>query len=223
MNLPRRRPPTSALVYLALAVALSCGAAALMDSYARQLRATRPDVGPPTEVVVAAASLPRGTVLGVDDLETATIPATLLPPGSMLAPDGVTGRELVADIARGEILTTTRLAGADAGPLSALVPAGLRAFSIPVAVTPGSVSPGDLIDVIGTFGANGGRPYTDTVASGLEIVLVSAPRSGSITTASTSEAPNGTVTVLADPITVESLARAAATGIVSFAVVGADG
>ena len=73
---------------------------------------------------------------------------------------------LIADIAEGEILTGTRLARSGVGPLSALVPSGLRAFSLPAAVSPGSLAPGDLIDVVGTFGANGGRPYTDTVASG---------------------------------------------------------
>ena len=92
---------------------------------------------------------------------------------------------------------------------------------MPAVVAPGSLAPGDLIDVIATFGANGGRPYTDTVASELQVVRVSAGEGGGIGGTSSSGA-GGTITVLADPTTVEALARAIATGIVSYAVLGPD-
>ncbi len=171
---------------------------------------------------MAAAPLARGSVLDADDVEAASIPASLVPPGSIRTADQAEGRVLVADIAAGEIVTGTRLGRSGAGSLSALVPSGLRAFSLPVAISPGSLVPGDLIDVIATFGVNGGRPYTDAVASGLQVVRVSPIRSGAVATAGSSGGPAGTVTVLADPDTVEALARAAATGIVSFAVIGPE-
>jgi pilus assembly protein CpaB len=209
------------MVFFALAVALSLGAAGFVGSYARRLQLTRPDVGPPTAVVMAAGALTRGAVLANDDVMAASIPSSLVPPGSLTSPDQAAGRVLVADIAEGEILTGTRLGRSGVGPLSALVPAGLRAFSFPTTIESGSLARGDLIDVIATFGANGGRPYTDTVASGLQVVLVAAEDSG-IAGASSSGTPSGSITVLADPDTVEALARAAATGIVSFAVIGPD-
>ena len=222
MNLLRRRPPPSSVVFFCMALVLSVGAAGLMASYARRLQVTRPDVGVPTAVLMAAASLPRGTMLDAGDVEAASVPASLVPPGSLTSPGQAEGRVLVADIARGEIVTGSRLARSGVGRLSALVPAGLRAFTLPVAIPPGSLASGDLIDVVATFGANGGRPYTDSVASALEVVGVSSPRSGDTVTSVSSTGPAGTVTVLADPATVEVLARAAATGIVSFAVIGPD-
>ena len=222
MNLLRRRPPPSSVVFFCMALVLSVGAAGLMASYARRLQVTRPDVGVPTAVLMAAASLPRGTTLDAGDVEAASVPASLVPPGSLTSPGQAEGRVLVADIARGEIVTGSRLARSGVGRLSALVPAGLRAFTLPVAIPPGSLASGDLIDVVATFGANGGRPYTDSVASALEVVGVSSPRSGDTVTSVSSTGPAGTVTVLADPATVEVLARAAATGIVSFAVIGPD-
>ena len=222
MNLLRRRPPPSSVVFFCVALVLSVGAAGLMASYARRLQVTRPDVGGPTAVLMATASLPRGTMLDAGDVEAASVPSSLMPPGSLTSPGQAEGRVLVADIARGEIVTGSRLARSGVGRLSALVPAGLRAFTLPVAIPPGSLASGDLIDVIATFGANGGRPYTDSVASALEVVGVSAPRGGDTVTSVSSTGPAGTVTVLADPATVEVLARAAATGIVSFAVIGPD-
>lgn len=220
MNL--RRPPTSAIVYAGLAIALSLSAAVSMAAYARHLGVTRPDVGPPMSVVVATTPLVRGTVLDADDVGVVDTPSALAPPGSVGAVDEAEGRVLVADIAEGEILTVTRLARAGAGPLSALVPAGLRAFSLPTSVASGSLVPGDLIDVIGTFGANGGRPYTDTVATALEVVRVWPASGAGAAGTSAGGAPAGSVTVLADPDTVEALARAASTGIVTVAIAGTD-
>ncbi len=45
MNLLRRRPPPSSLVFFCLALVLSVAAAGLMGAYARRLQVTRPDVG----------------------------------------------------------------------------------------------------------------------------------------------------------------------------------
>ena len=86
---------------------------------------------------------------------------------------------LIADLAEGEILTKTRLSSAGTGPVAALVPAGLRAFVLPAGPPAGTVRSGDEIDVLATYGANAGRPYTETVASGLEVldVVEADPRS----------------------------------------------
>ncbi|HEY6568207.1 MAG TPA: Flp pilus assembly protein CpaB [Actinomycetota bacterium] len=222
MSLLRRRPPTSAILLFAFAVVLSLSAAILMGTYAQRLRSTRPDVGPPASVVVAAGPLTRGTILDADDVAAANIPSSLVPPGSLTELEGATGRVLVADIAEGEIVTRSRVASTGAGPLSSLVPVGLRAFSLPVSVAPGSLAPGDLIDVIATFGANGGRPYTDTVASGVQVMRMSATQGAGIGATTSSGASGGTIIVLTDPTTVEALARAAATGIVSIAVIGPE-
>ena len=222
MNLLRRRPPPSSVVFFCMALVLSVGAAGLMASYARRLQVTRPDVGVPTAVLMAAASLPRGTMLDAGDVEAASVPASLVPPGSLTSPGQAEGRVLVADIARGEIVTGSRLARSGVGP--AVGPGAGRASS----VHPAGRHPSRLARLrrphrrdrhlrrqrrtslhrFGGIGAGGGRRVL--------------PRSGDTVTSVSSTGPAGTVTVLADPATVEVLARAAATGIVSFAVIGPD-
>ena len=100
------------------------------------------------------------------------MPSTLAPPGSLTSLEQVDGRVLVADIAEGEALTESRLGGARAGPIAALVPPGLRAFVLPSGPPAGTVRPGDEVDVLATYGANAGRPYTETVAPALQVLDV---------------------------------------------------
>jgi Flp pilus assembly protein CpaB len=85
----------------------------------------------------------------------------------------------------------------------------------------GTVRPGDHVDVVATFGANGGRPYTDTVATALEVLDV--VEAGQPVSASASGGASGPpIVVLADPLTVERLARAASQALLTVAIVGAD-
>ena len=103
-------------------------------------------------------------------------------------------------------MTATRLALAGTGPVAAQVPPGLRAFVLPVGPPAGTVRPGDRVDVVATYGANGGRPYTDTVATALEVIDV--VDGGAPAVAGSSAASSGPpIVVLSDPLTVEGLAR----------------
>lgn len=152
-----------------LAVVAGVTAYLLVDGYATRLEALRPVAGEPVPTVVAAHGLVRGTVLSPDDLRIAFVPAAFAPPGRAVSPEGLTGRTLVSDVAEGEAITRTRL-GVRGGPVAALVPEGLRAFPIRAGIPPGAIRPGDRVDVLATFG--GQRPYTDTVASGLEVLTI---------------------------------------------------
>lgn len=192
-----------------------------LRAHVATLEATRPDVGPPAPVLVAASDLSRGVTLAADSLTVMEVPTTLVPPGALTEPGRATGRVLVADLAQGEILTETRLSAAGAGPIAALVPAGLRAFALPAGPPPGTVRPGDRVDVLATYGANAGRPYTETVATALEVIDVV---NGDLPVASgPGAAPSGPpIVVLADPYTVERLARASSLALLSVAILGED-
>jgi Flp pilus assembly protein CpaB len=215
----RRRLPRSAVVWFGCAAVAAVAAVLALRAHVASLEATRPDVGPPTAVVAAAADLTRGSILDAGSLSIVNVPSTLVPPGSLTSPEEASGRVLAADLAEGEILTQTRLSGAGSGPVAALVPAGLRAFVLPAGPPAGTVRSGDEIDVLATYGANAGRPYTETVAPGIEVLDVvdgGPPAAG---------ASGGTMTgppivVLADPFTVERLARAASLALLSIAIVG---
>jgi pilus assembly protein CpaB len=214
-----RRLPRSAIAWFAGAAVAAAGAALAVHAHVASLEANRPDLGVPTSIVVAATDLARGGMLAVDSLAVVQVPAGLVPPGAVTSPESLAGRVLATDLAEGEALTETRLAGAGSGPIAALVPPGLRAFVLPTGPPAGTVRPGDEIDVLATYGANAGRPYTETVASGLEVLQVvdGAPPAS---VGSSGAPPGPPVVVLADPITVERLARAASLGLLSIAIAG---
>ena len=87
------------------------------------------------------------------------------------------------------------------------MPSGLRAFVLPVGPPAGTVRSGDRVDVVATYGANAGRPYTDTVATALEVLEVIEGGG-----AASSSTVGG----------VEALARASSLALLSIAIVGAE-
>ena len=220
MDLFRRRLPRGAIVSAALALGCAAIAVGLVGSWAQRVRATRPDLGSPVAVVVAATDLVRGTTVSSPMVVTRSLPSEVVPPGSLTDVGQADGRVLSGDIDQGEVVTATRLAGNGIGPVAALVPPGLRGFVVSSGVPAEVLRPGDVVDVLATFGANGGRPYTETVATGLTILRV-LPDTTAIPGA---EAARGgaSIVVLADPETVEQLARASALGVISVSVAGAD-
>jgi Flp pilus assembly protein CpaB len=119
-------------------------------------------------VVVAAADLPRGTVLGPGSIRVEGRPGPSVPPGAIEASEAATGRILAAAVSRGEILTDVRLAP-PGGPVASLVPPGLRAMPVAASLPRGTVAPGDHVDVLAT---SGDRPFAETVVAGAEVLLV---------------------------------------------------
>jgi pilus assembly protein CpaB len=203
--LRRKIQPASAVM---LAAAVACGMLAVlaMHAWQRHVERTRPDAGPPVPVVRAARDLARGTILTDTDLRDDTMPASFVPPGSIGARARLVGRELAADVTGGEVLTRPRIAGDDAGPVASLLPPGQLAVLVPSTLPPGAVSPGDTVEVLGTFG--GGGAHVETVAGGAPVlqVLASGPAA-----ASTTQAPGGPTLVLAvDTDTASRLAYALA-------------
>lgn len=164
----RRWSPTSK-VFAVLAIASGLGAFALVHGYERKLEALRPAVGSPVRLVEAARSLARGTVLTEDAVTIIEVPSAFVPPGAVHTLEQAVGRTLVSDLAQGEIVTQTRV-GVEGGPVASQIPSGLRAFTVASGMPPGTVRPGDRVDVLATFG--GQHPHTETVSSGLEILLV---------------------------------------------------
>jgi Flp pilus assembly protein CpaB len=218
MELLRRRPPRAAVVSAGLAVACAVAAVAVVTVWAREIEASRPDLGPPAQVVVANADLVRGTELAARSLTVETMPSSLVPPGSLTAVEQAVGRVMVADLAAGEVVTRTRVASRGAGPIAALVPPGLRGIVVASGVPSGVLRPGDLVDVIATYGSSGGRPYTDTVATALSVVRVLPEEQGF--GAETPGRSGASIVLLADPATAEGLARASALGLITVAIAG---
>ena len=207
----RRWSPRSKL-FAVLALAAGAGSFTIVRGYAAELEALRPSTGDPTAVVVAAEPLGRGTVLEEEALRVERVPGAYVPPGALASIDAAVGRTLVADLAEGEAVTRTRVGGAG-GPVASQVTGGLRAFVVSAGIPAGVLRPGDLVDVIATFG--GPRPYTDTVGSGLEVLSIVEDGGGTFEAGG----PGGpSLVLLVTPDVAERLAHAAAFGEISVSV-----
>jgi pilus assembly protein CpaB len=213
-----RRWPRSAR--LAAGLALLCGIAAFasVQGYVQRIEASRPTLGAPVPVAVAVRDLARGTAVHADALEVREIPGEFAPPGAVRDPADVEGRVLVSALASGEALTQSRLAAPRSGPVAAMVPPGLRAFVVATDVPPEAVAAGDRVDVLATFG--GGRPHTETVSTGLEVLSVLGSGQTDALSGAASDAPR--LVLLVSPDTAERLAYAAAFGDLSVTIAGAD-
>jgi len=208
---------------MGLAVLLGVLAFALVQGYTRRVEALHPDVGPTVPVTVAAAALPRGTVLSEAMLRTTSVPESYAPPGAIASPVAAAGRVLTTDVAAGEALTATRLAAPRTGPVAALVPSGLRAVVVPTDLPGAAIRSGDRVELYATYG--GGHAHTELVASGLDVLRVLAPSSGGGIAGSV---PSGSATggvslvLLVDPDAAERLAYARTFGALEVAILGPD-
>ncbi|MEX2439544.1 MAG: Flp pilus assembly protein CpaB [Actinomycetota bacterium] len=225
-----RRISRTSKLFAVLAVGAGLGAFLLVRSYTQRLDALRPLAGEPVPVVVAAAAIARGTTLSADDLREALVPAAYAPPGAVDDAGSLEGRTLLTEVREGEPVSVTRLAPEGAGPVAALVPPEFRAVTVASSLPAGAVRAGDLVDVMGTFG--GGRPHTETVATGLEVLLslddgqsASIGEAGGVADVPSSPgsltASGPTLVLLVSPSDAERLAYAQAFAELTVAIAGA--
>jgi Flp pilus assembly protein CpaB len=128
-------------------------------------------------VVVARHRMEIGAVVAVDDVESASWPAAVIPDNAVTA--APVGRTVVAAIERGEAVVATRLAPDGLMGVAALVPPGWRAVAIPVGPTVVSVHVGDRVDLIAGFDAastEAGQSPALVVARDASVVAVDDER-----------------------------------------------
>ena len=166
----RRRWPLASKILMAVAVMLGALTFVVVRGYQDRVEALHPAVGAPVAVVAAATDLVRGTVLSEDMLSASSVPSAFAPPGAVGDAASLVGRALESDVAAGEVITRSRLAGSTVGPVAALVPDGLRAVIVGSGLPPGTLRAGDRVEVFATYG--GGRPHTELVATDLEVVRI---------------------------------------------------
>lgn len=126
---------------------------------------------PTTGVLVAAADLPGGSLVGSDDLTTVQLPVGAVPDGALSAAEQAAGRTLAAPLRRGEPLTDLRLvapglldgyAGRVAAPVRVADPGAAGLLAV-----------GDLVDLVAV--APDGGPAA-VVAEAAPVVAVPARR-----------------------------------------------
>lgn len=170
------RWPRRSRIYLGLSMILAALAGMLFRTELAGGSPARSD-GPSVAVVVARTAISRGQVVRPPALRLTRIPRVYAPPGAFTNIRQASGRVALTDLAAGEAATITRLARVRAGPVASLIPEGLRAFAVPSSLPAGTVVAGDRVDILATYGGGGGQPHTETVVSGVEILLVLSPSS----------------------------------------------
>jgi Flp pilus assembly protein CpaB len=215
----RRKLPRTSFILLTISLVCAVASGLVMRAYARRLDALRPDGGPPISFVATVEKVSRGDVLTPEMLELIPIPTRFAPPGAIRELAGTVGKIAVADIASGEIVTSIRLAGASAGRTASLVPSGMRAVGIPVSGVV-EVEPGDLVDVIATFG--GGGAHTEVAAEAAEVISVDRDAGGSFGAAGAGTSAGAGLVLLVTPTDAEQQAFASTFATMSIAVRGPD-
>jgi pilus assembly protein CpaB len=132
---------------------------------------------PSAQVVVAAETIPVGTLLEERHLRTVAWPARNPVDGAVADPKELIGRGAVVSIGVNEPITLTKVAGREAGSgLPPVIPAGMRAMSIrvnEVIGVAGFVVPGTRVDVVVTLNKNGEGQQdtmTRTVVSNVQVL-----------------------------------------------------
>ena len=169
------------LLMVALALILGVSTSVLVNSYMQ--RVPGPDstvVSVP--VVVAVRDLPRWESITPEAVKIKQFPEDLVPPGALSKLEDAVNRGIFVPLTKDDWVLESKLAPKGAGRgLSALIPPGMRAYSVKVPDVAqgvaGFILPGNRVDVLlslgeisGTNATGGGS--TDTLLENVEILAV---------------------------------------------------
>ena len=141
----------------------------------RNLQGGRGKAAPGEDVFVATDDLQVGTKIEDKDIKYAHFASSDLPAGVFHRRDKLIGRGVIQPIYRGEWITSSKLAGENAGyGLPSLIPPGMRAVSVRVNDTSsvsGFVLPGTRVDVLLTGEPQGSsQTQTTTVLENVAVL-----------------------------------------------------
>ena len=149
-------------------VALLAGS--VTSAMVRDATAPARRLGEPVRVPVAARSVPMGTTLADDDVLWRSLPSAMLPREAVEA--APVGRTVYVPLVEGEPLLVSKFAPVGVSGVSALLPAGARALSVPAVAGNPSMQRGDRVDVLATV--EGGDEPTVPVATDAVVLDVTA-------------------------------------------------
>jgi pilus assembly protein CpaB len=168
--------------------------------------------------VVAATSLPIGTMVTSDHVRLVPWPSRNQVPGAFSSTEQVVNRGVIQPIAENEPLTESKLAptGAGAG-LPPTIPAGMRAISVKVNEVigvAGFVVPGSRVDVLVTVDETSGsrNSLSRVVVSNVQVLTAGTRFDQEKARADGKPIPTTVVTLLATPEDAERLTLASSEG-----------
>ena len=168
--------------------------------------------------VVAAKSIPVGTILTSDHVKIVPWPARNPVPGSFTTIDAVVNRGAIVEVAENEPLTESKLAPLGAGGgLPPTIPEGMRAISVrtnEVVGVAGFVIPGTRVDVLVTVKERGAQsePISRAVVSNVQVLTAGTRFDQEKARADGKPIPSTVVTLLVTPQDAERISLAASEG-----------
>jgi len=172
------------LLMVALALILGGSAAVMVNSFMRSHdpKSAVVPVVVSVPVVVAVVDLPRGASITPEAVKIKEFPRELVPAGALSKLEDAVNRGIFVPLTKDEPILESKLAPKGAGRgLSALIPRGMRAYSVKVPDVAqgvaGFILPGNRVDVLlslgeisGTNATGGGM--TTTLLENVEILAV---------------------------------------------------
>jgi pilus assembly protein CpaB len=168
--------------------------------------------------VVAAKSIPVGTILTTEHVKVVPWPARNPVPGAFTAIDKVVNRGAIVEVAENEPLTESKLAPLGAGGgLPPTIPEGMRAISVrtnEVVGVAGFVIPGTRVDVLVTVKQGGAtsEPVSRAVVSNVQVLTAGTRFDQEKARNEGKPIPSTVVTLLVTPQDAERISLAANEG-----------
>ena len=162
------------LIVVTVSVALAAVATFAMFRVVQQMLARQVEL-PTATVVVAAETIPVGTLLEERHLRTTAWPKSSPVDGSVADPKQLIGRGVIVPIGANEPVTLMKVASPESGAgLPPVIPSGMRAISVrvnEVIGVAGFVVPGTRVDVVVTVTTEKEKqPMTRTVVSNVQVL-----------------------------------------------------
>jgi pilus assembly protein CpaB len=201
-----------------LAVALLAATAASFVVYRALAAGSRPQQQQTIDTLVAAQTIPSGTMLTRDHVKVVQWPASSRLDGSLSDPRTVVDRGAIVSIAANEPITETKLAAQGAGAgLPPTIPPGMRAMSVrvnEVVGVAGFVVPGTRVDVLVTFESRSqaSESVARVVVSNVQVLTAGTRFDQEKARTDNRPIPTSVVTLLVTPEDAQRLALAAAEG-----------
>jgi pilus assembly protein CpaB len=173
------------------------------------------------QIVVAAHNLPLGAKLDAGSVKLARWPRESLPPGAITDPRAVTNSYVKSSFVENEPIVASKLFVGEksAGVMPLLIPAGMRAMSVPVdevSDVAGFVLPHSHVDVLVAVAGHSDeqKPFSKVVLEDVEVLAVAQEIEGK------KDEPHvvKVVTLLVTPQEAERLALASREGTLRLAI-----
>lgn len=138
-----------------------------------------PQTGPRRPAVFAVQSLEPGTLILPEMVEVRRVPPDVLPEGTFSSVEAVVGKQVLYPVARGEVLTQTKVSeGPGGGILARKCPGGFWCVSVPetwFVATPPLVAEGDRVDIVGVRPE---QPFEDSVFLADDVPVIGVGQDG---------------------------------------------